>query len=74
MTRFCQDHIVIYTINILMMKISIFEESFYRVVGVSIGNDRLTSPHSLLTDSSAQPPIEENCCFTVGFGGFGIAE
>jgi hypothetical protein len=47
MTRFCQDHIVIYTINILVMKISILEESDYLVVNLAIGRypaDDVDSP------------------------------
>jgi hypothetical protein len=36
MTRFCQDHIFIYTINILMLKFIILEEGDYLVVDCSI--------------------------------------
>ena len=76
MTRFCQDHIFIYTINILMMKISIIDEGDYLVVDSSIesyANDRVICPNSLLTDASAQILMIENYCLTVVIDGFGIA-
>ena len=76
MTRFCQDHIFIYTINILMMKISIIDEGDYLVVDSSIesyANDRVICPKSLLTDASAQILMIENYCLTVVVDGFGIA-
>jgi hypothetical protein len=76
MTRFCQDHIFIYTINILMMKISIIDEGDYLVVDSSIesyADDRVICPNSLLTDVSAQILMIENYCLTVVVDGFGIA-